>query len=194
VRALQLPREESGDQLKATRPRPHLSYVQKLRWGARSNIRKGLQGRLQRRSWVYRGGAMQDRASERRRIPLERLYEKSSNASQPPRHEPSHGIYERTSPLADNLSLSLSSSSCSSRSMTMSAPPTPRQNLQSPRVAVVSANYCHTFFGPLSGPRHREPLVRLAHSSVLIPSRSPCDLGTVDGRALSTKPSVSTSR
>jgi hypothetical protein len=38
-----------------------------------ANIRKGPQtGVLQRRSWVYRGGAMQDPANEHPRIPLPR--------------------------------------------------------------------------------------------------------------------------
>src|SRR5215207_3746805 len=45
------------------------------RWGARSNIRKGpLAGVLQRRSCVYRGGAMHPPASGRRRIPLPRTW------------------------------------------------------------------------------------------------------------------------
>jgi len=36
---------------------------------------------------------------------LERLYEKPSNTSEPPRHEANHGsIYENASPLAHNLS------------------------------------------------------------------------------------------
>ena len=45
---------------------------------------------------ALRGRSMQNPASELRRIPLPRLYEKSSNTGEPPRHEANHGsIYQR---------------------------------------------------------------------------------------------------
>src|SRR5215207_5945536 len=48
------------------------------------------------RFWPYRTGAMQDPANELRRIPLLRLYEKSSNTGEPPRHEANHGsVHQR---------------------------------------------------------------------------------------------------
>src|SRR5687768_10581692 len=41
-------------------------------------------------------GSMQDLGCELRRIPLPRLYEKSSNTGEPPRHEANHGsVHER---------------------------------------------------------------------------------------------------
>src|SRR5688500_5230228 len=46
-----------------------------------ANIRKGPQtGVLQRRSWVYRGGAMLDPANEHPRIPLPRTWVNKQNA------------------------------------------------------------------------------------------------------------------
>src|SRR5215217_3802246 len=46
--------------------------------------------------WPLEGRFMHDHESELRRIPLPRLYEKSSNTGEPPRHEADHGsVHER---------------------------------------------------------------------------------------------------
>src|SRR5215203_4093601 len=60
---------------------------------------------------------------ELRRIHLLRLYEKSSNTGEPPRHEANHGsIYQRFAARTYITSRSLCSSACSGRSKRSSAP------------------------------------------------------------------------
>src|SRR5215212_750095 len=97
---------------------------------------------------------MQDGASELPRIPLLRLYEKSSNADQPPHHEANHGsTYQRfaarTQPL---IIFAHPPVVVDPRKRPLHHPP-PRQQLETCRSHELLPIYRYALFGPLLGPR-----------------------------------------